>query len=226
MENFNLKKYLIENKLTSNSRTVAEESIFGNAAFAGPGDDPVYAKAQKKLPGSEPNTKEEQKLLDALEGWLASSWDGDDATIVRYKKIMPQLKQEYPQIFQPINPDGTLVYRGLSTINDYLQDILDNSTTSDWKEAGEGWWIYKKPVKPRSTSDLQSYTYNINKAKQFGENSAVLITKQDSSFFMNSEVYNPQEEEVLHFGRIYSQPVYLLIADYAYEMDVYEDEED
>jgi hypothetical protein len=208
------------------AKFLREEGAFGDTAFADKNDPPQYAQAQGKKPGTEPNTKEEQKLLDALEGWLESSWDGDDSTIVRYKKLMPQLKQEYPQVFQPLKPDGTPVYRGLSSLNDYLEGVVDNSNPSDWKQAGEGWWIYRKPVKPRSTSDLQSYSYSMEKAKQFGENSAILVTKQDSSFFMNSAVYNPLEEEVLHFGRIYSHPVYLIISEYIYEMSVADDDED
>jgi hypothetical protein len=226
MENFNLKKFLVENKLTINSRMLSEEGIFGDVAFGGKDDAPVYAKAQGKEPGSEPNTKDEQKLLDALEEWLESFFGYGEGTILRFKKEMPLLKQQYPQIFQPQKPDGTLVYRGLSSINDYLQDIVDNSTTSDWKQAGEGWWIYKKPVKPRSNNNLQSYSYSIDKAKLFGENNGLLVTKQDENFFMNSDVYNPLEQEILHYGRIYKHPVYFMIADYTYEMDVYDEDEE
>jgi hypothetical protein len=43
---------------------------------------------------------------------------------------------------------------------------------------------------------------------------------------MNSAVYNPTEEEVLHFGRIYNHPVYLIISEYIYEMSVADDDED
>jgi len=217
MEDFNLKKFLVENKLTINSRVINEEGIFGDTAFADKNDPPQYAKAQGKEPGSEPDTKEEKRLLDALESWLEASWQGDGEVIKGYKKLMPQLKQEYPQIFAPLKPNVTVVYRGLSTVNEYLETLIENSSPSDWKQVEEGWWIYKKPVKPRSTSDLQSYTYDLERAKLFGENNAILITKQDNSFFMNSEVYNPVEQEVLHFGRVYEYPVYLMIADYLYE---------
>ena len=48
MENFNLKKFLVENKLTTNSRIINEEGIFGDIAFGGEEDPPAYAKAQGK----------------------------------------------------------------------------------------------------------------------------------------------------------------------------------
>jgi len=226
MENFNLKKFLVENKLTTNSRIINEEGIFGDIAFGGEEDHPGYAKAQGKEPGSEPNTKDEQRLLDALEEWLTSFFGYGESTILRFKKVMPQLKQQYPQIFQPQKPEGTPVYRGLSQLNDYLQVIVENSSPSDWKQAGEGWWIYKNPIKPRSTNNLQSYSYIMDKAKLFGENNGLLVTKQDENFFMNSDIYNPLEQEILHYGKIYKYPVHLMIADYQYEMYVDDGDEE
>jgi len=214
--NFNLRKFLVENKLTNNSRALSE-GMFGDVAFADKEDPPRYAKAQGKEPGSEPNTDNEQEFIEELEDWLTSPMEADEDVIAKYGRMMPQLKQQYPEIFLPSEQNGTLIYRGLADINDNLQNQIEKTTAKDYIPVEGGtFYLLKKPVSYTSRTEIQSYTYSLETSKRFGKNTAILVTKQDDTFFMNPPVYNPSEEELLHIGQESKQVFYLLLSRYIY----------
>ena len=228
MENFNLKKFLVENKLTSNSR-ILSEGIFGDTAFADKRDPPSYAQAQGKEPGSEPDVKGEHEFVKELENWLTSPMEADIDLILKYKKVMPQLKQDYPQVFNPAKPNGPLVYRGLAGINEGLQSQIENSSPQDYIPTKDGRFLLKAPIKYKSRDPLQSFTYDAKTALKFGGSTAMLITKQDDGFCMNATNWNPLEQELLHLGRKHEHPTYLLVSGYEYgiavDLDYNEDDE-
>jgi hypothetical protein len=146
--------------------------------------------------------------------------EADIDLILKYKKAMPQLKQEYPQVFNPAKPNGTIVYRGLAGINEGLESQIKNSSPQDYIPTKDGRFLLKTPVKYKSRDPLQSFTYDANIGRKFSDNSAMLITKQDNGFCMNATTWNPLEQEVLHLGRKHEYPIYLLVSGYEYGMKV------
>jgi hypothetical protein len=211
-------------------KTPKEEKIFGDFIFAD--DDPsrinyglrdvafkfIQAQNQK-----EANTPEETKLLLLLKQWVDSVQESDN--IAASKPLLIKLKEQYPLFFAPEYPIGTIMFRGLSQVNQNVADELRKLRLSDFvvykqdpkaiiNYAKSQFVLVKKPIDYSPSKPIQSWTQDLTKAKGFyGE--GMLITKQDNDFFINEntleKIYGSDEQENIHIGRKFDNNVYLCL---------------
>jgi len=219
MDNFDLKKYLVENKATIASRLITEDLDLGNVAF---GENPAFIKLQG-ADAEEKNTEEEAWLQATLHDWFTlGDYFGDDPNgrterlaklLMQYKGDLFKLKSQYPNVFmQPTNHYEKYVYRGTSVAPDE-QTIYRIIKASPQVYVG---FQSDAPVvvvpflyKPRSP--VQSWAIDSAVAYRYAELynpdiQAILIAKTDNdSFWMNpasATIFSGfEEEETLHFGQ-------------------------
>jgi hypothetical protein len=188
-----------------------EAGILDKIAFGDVNNDWGLARLQGEKPGREPNNSFEDGLFDVINRWLGGSTN----SIFNYKKQMPLLAKQYPAIFKPITPQGTILYRGLTQLSNKTRDyLIANSNPSDWIMMKEQYWLCKIPIQYVPHYKAQSWTDKLSVAQGFGD-TGVLVTKQDSSFYFNKKalavIYGESEHEVIHFGKDYTNPVYIAV---------------
>ena len=211
-------------------KAAKEEKIFGDFIFAD--DDPsrinyglrdVAFKFINSQNQREPNTPEETKLLLLLKQWTESVTEYDQ--IADSKPLLEKLKEQYPLYFAPEYPVGTIMFRGLSRVNQSVLVELKKLKLSDfiiYKEDPKAIFDYeksqfvlvKKPIDYSPSKPIQSWTPNLKNAKGFyGE--GMLITKQDNDFFINEntleKIYGHEENENIHIGKKFDNNVYLCL---------------
>lgn len=210
------------------------ESAFGDAAFADRkqkdlNDDPTYSNflgmQGRSDADAEPNTSKEDKIYKALLKWVGDANDSSAKDLSKNIDALKKGKQLFPAIFAPEKPDGTKVYRGIKKLSQPMYKSLAASTKKeDWVQikdlvdyAGDedGWFICKKPINYTPRREWQSWSYDADSAIQFA-GQGILVTKQDSDFYFSSKtmelIYaNESENEILHHGQTYSNPVYLTV---------------
>ena len=132
-------------------------------------------------------------------------------------------KTKFPSIFKPETPNGTEVYRGLKNIPksliSSLQKKYDPSDYTKVKIGGKVFYRYDKPIFYEPERDIQSWTSTESVAKRFAE-SGLLISEQNDEYFFNQKVMNylfsyisnQSENEILHFGKKYSNPVFIALS--------------
>jgi hypothetical protein len=211
-------------------KTPKEEKIFGDFIFAD--DDPTrisyplrdiafkFIQAQNH---KEVNTPEETKLLLLLTQWTNNVTEYDK--IADLKPLLVKLKEQYPLFFAPEYPVGTIMYRGLSRVNQSVSDELKKLKVSDfviYKEDPKAIFNYeksqfvlvKKPIDYIPSKPIQSWTPNLKSAKGFYQE-GMLITKQDNDFFINENtlenIYGSEENENIHIGKKFDNNVYLCL---------------
>lgn len=208
-----------------------QDPTFGNAAFADPnqrsGDnadtthDKFLSLQGKSQKDAEPNTEEEEKIYRALRD-LVSNYDPKaDKVLAKRLDALDRGKRLFPTVFSPEKPNGTVVYRGLRKLTPTMFGILSqNAERGDWQsiqmEGNKSWYLCKKPVKYSPTRIWQSWSYSQESAAFFGE-AAMLVTKQTDEFYFSTRTMNiifrkHDEQEILHFGYSYSNPVYIAIS--------------
>lgn len=185
------------------------DADFGKVVFGGPKDEPEFARMQGAKPGSEPNTPEEQKLLKALRGWVISpSYGVKD--IFKLKKLIQAAAEKYPKILKPKTPIGTPLFRGLKSLSPEILEVVKASNPEDWVYS-KGMMLLKNPINYTPRTEVQSWTNELSSAMEFATE-GILITKQTEDFYFNQEVfdelYGRPEEEVLHLGTKYDNPIY------------------
>lgn len=215
---------------------------FGNVAF---GEDPKIADLQNKNDDEE-NTEFEADLLDMLYQWVASSVDTHDIQddLYKIKNILKKAQGKFPEVFKPKTPNGTQLYRGLKWKPEKIASLINNQK-SGFKMYGiptrkgsvEIFWMYEKPIEYKPTGKVQSWstyssiaidfsTWNLDDFDTDFDAAVLLKTKQNDEYIFNQDLmdilwYNTtasqSEEEILHFGKTYSEPVYLLISDALYK---------
>lgn len=186
-----------------------DDSDFGKVVFGGKKDEPEFARMQGAKPGSEPNTPEEQKLLKALRGWVVSpSYGVKD--IFKLKKLIQAAAEKYPKILKPKTPNGTPLFRGLKNLSPEILEVVKASKPEDWVYS-KGMMLLKNPINYKPRTEVQSWTNEFISATEFATE-GMLITKQTNDFYFNQEVfdelYGRPEEEVLHLGTKYDNPIY------------------
>jgi len=192
-----------------------KDKTFGNVVFGDPKDRPYLAKIQNAKPGSEKDTEKEKNLYNALEKWVDSRAKG----IGGLKKNIELIKlgaQKYPKVFSPDKPNGTIVYRGISNLSTDIIDNLKKTSLQNWSKSNRNYWMYKNPIEYNPRSEIQSWTYSTKIGWKFGGN-AILLTKQNSEFYFNSQViaafFGTFEDEILHYGTSFSEEVYIGVDD-------------
>jgi hypothetical protein len=211
-------------------KTPKEEKIFGDFIFAD--DDPsrisfplrdIAFKFIQEQNHKEVNTPEETKLLLLLTQWTNSISEYDK--IAELKPLLIKLKEQYPLYFKPDYPNGTIMFRGLSRINQGVYEELKKLKVSDfviYKEDPKAQYTYaksqfvllKKPIDYVPSKPIQSWTPSLKSAQGFyGE--GMLITKQDNDFFINEntleKIYGSEENENIHIGKKFDNNVYLCL---------------
>lgn len=204
--------------------------VFGDAPFA---EYTAYAKRLgTKIKST--NTKEEDKILDALGRWTNGDYDVANF-IYKNKDLFKNAAKKYPRIFAPDKPNGTIVYRGLHSAQKIYslidKDILKITKGYKAPIPKENYVLWKnlvvrvKPLKYNPHRKIQSFSYDLKVAGEFASNgstSAILIKKQNSEFLFNTWLfkypYTANEQEILHFGDSLDVTVALDFATLSYYM--------
>jgi hypothetical protein len=197
------------------------EDTFGKVIF---GSDKEYARIQGK--DVERNTKAETELIQAIANWVEGSYPSEVSKILwRKYDVLKKASSVFPQILKPRTTNGTDLYRGVSSLNVELKSKLLKTKPSDWMEDG-GKWRYTKPVVYKPHQVIQSWTSNQEVAWGFSIEvgtvfGGMLTTKQNDEFLFNQDfislVYSREsnskvdEEEVLHFGKTFTDDVYIIV---------------
>jgi hypothetical protein len=202
------------------------EKTFGKIVFGDPdgewSDD--FASLQNVEP-IERNTEEEDEILRILSIWVQDPDDEDPVDNKLYSKfeLFKKATNSFPNVFKPRTPNGTELYRGLSRSGKNIITRLENTKSDDYEQFGQNkmYFKFKRPIKYVPHNLVQSWTSNPNVAIEFSqvdsyELGAILITNQNDEFLFNqdalkifSEEY--EEDEVIHFGKEYSDEVYVAI---------------
>jgi hypothetical protein len=200
------------------------KSIFGDIAF---GTEKQFVKLQGKT-GTENNTQLEQKIFDALLGFINRPDSVRADFLYKNMDLFKKSKTKFPSIFKPDTSNGTEVYRGLSLINRELLSKLEKSTTTDdytkVKIGGITYYQCNKPIIYTPHSSVQTWTYSKSIAAQNNGEFAVLITNQNDEYlfsqkamkiFLNTSEQSSglDQKSVLHFGKKYSKPVYIALSE-------------
>ena len=205
-----------------------EDEVEDNFGKVFLGNNRDIAKLQGKEP--EKNTPSEKKILIALTRWVAklsdSGWDSAQKTLMNNYPLLKKAASTFPTVLKPKTPNGTELYRGLNTLNPSLKSQLFKTSPSDWIEAGT-LWRYTKPISYTPHQDIQSWSTNKLIARGFSTEldfkGGILITNQNDEFLFNQDLISiinsktganeVDESEVLHFGKQYSNDVYIMVHD-------------
>lgn len=200
---------------------------FGDVLF---GSDRNLASFQGKT--VEKNTEFETQLLDIMSRWLVGGWDDTEKFLWKNYPLLKKAAAVFPKVLKPKTPNGTEVYRGLAKLNPVLESQLMKTDVSDWIESGDN-WMYLKPISYTPRQNVQSWTSSTHISSEFALSRkeapygdyffVMLSTTQNDEYLFNSKFLSKiatsywknfiNEEETLHFGKSYKDPVYVLISD-------------
>jgi hypothetical protein len=197
------------------------KTVFGNIAFGDESDDEFYKKfvrLQGKT-GSEKNTKIENQIFTLLSKWTGESTGNIANKLYNYESLFRAASKKFPTIFKPDTPNGTEMYRGLKYTSTKLISFLKKTSPKDWKriKIGNGEYVkYSKPITYTPERQVQSWTTSKSVANNFGWTS-VLISKQNNEYLFSQKSMNilsggEDEKEVMHFGKEFSDDVYIALS--------------
>jgi hypothetical protein len=142
-----------------------------------------------------------------------------------YKDLFDKARKIYPKIFKPNKKLGTMVYRGIigmgtqTNKSDSIIELVKNSGKTDYIKCDDiAGYKFSRPIKYTPHKQIQSWTTEKNVANRFSWG-LLLTTALTDNFFMNPNTLNALftndagyfEYEILHFGKDYIKPVYLII---------------
>ena len=134
-------------------------------------------KIYLNTPG-EPHTATEYKILKAISEWLEGFRDGMNRSakvLVKYQTLLQAAKRKFPEVFKPIAPNGTVLYRGVAanigseSTNNWLEKVT-STKKSGWKPIqlfGTTYYKTKNSVSYTPTTALQSWTAKEDTVKNF-----------------------------------------------------------
>jgi hypothetical protein len=202
------------------------KKAFGDIVFGDISQDDFFKKLVKLQgkTGSEKNTKIEKQILSYILQWVRTPDGTISNNLYKNKDLLKNAKTKFPSIFKPETPNGTEVYRGLQDISkNIISPLREKSDYNDYtklKIGKEVFYRYDKPISYKPHRDVQSWTSNINVSKRFGDH-GILISEQNDEYFFNQKVMNylfsftsgnGKENEILHFGKKYSKPVFIAVS--------------
>lgn len=164
--------------------------------------------------------------------------------LMKYHLLLQSAKSRFPKVFKPELPIGTDIYRGVGSGNRWLNKTLSTDKDS-WEPIhlfGDTYYRTVKSVDYNPRTALQSWTSNERSVRSFSHIQSANIssetnkTRQGEIFLMsklNDEfIFNENflytilrvvqhadiknEYEVIHFGKTYSEPVYIVISSSIY----------
>lgn len=185
----------------------------------------------------EPNTKFEDKLIDAFFGWYIDAMDSSDNTLRDFLPVLKSARKKWPNVFKPHVSDGTVIFRGMLTVSDKVLNTLKKKielNPEDFTKVKTGesanYYMYKNPIKYTTLKSAQSWTDSIKIAKKFTSKDKkkatslgqgfILITKCNDEFFMNknfSKLFGFNENEIIHIGKYYKSNVYIAVPESLFE---------
>jgi hypothetical protein len=188
--------------------------VFGDIAF---GDDPRFQRIQGKR-NYEENTKYEDIIFDIISDWAHMADGITSKKLYRREDLFRAASKKFPTVFKPDTPNGTEVYRGLATTKTKLISFLKKTPLKDWKSIeinNKSYKRYKKPIEYNPSREVQSWTTSQSIAHRFAE-SSVLISKQNEEYLFSQKTMNiifngRNEKEILHFGKQFSNDVFIAI---------------
>lgn len=211
------------------------DDVFGDVAF---GSNWYIARLQGK--NEEDDTELEGKLLSVLYTWLDDSSSLEQDQLYAVRDLLKKASERFPRIFKPDTPNGTLLYRGIrergykadSKYTEIVSALSKSDFTKNEIPSRKGdirtFWRYNKPIKYTPSGKVQSWTTSASIGVGFSAG-ILLQTKQNNEYLFNQEALdilwneltgNPSEQEILHFGKTYSEPVYLMLSDPFYQLYV------
>lgn len=115
-------------------------------------------------------------MYTALQVWVNSTNIGEEYMKKFIPKI-PELAKQYPTIFKPTTPNGTILYRGLDTVQNRLWKELVKLGPEYWTpvvESGDEIMLCKKPIAYKPRGIVQSWTPSVKIAQRFAGQGALL----------------------------------------------------
>ena len=210
---------IMESTYRNGGKVEQEKHIFGKYAFAD--NNNRVNKVARKLQNTkeyEKDTPLEDKVYDLLLEWTQTSRNAKD--VYAAKKYFEQAKSQYPEIFSPQSKG--IIYRGLSAgLGDisFPKKVDFNDLEKVKVSKNESFYLYKKPIRYTPRANTESWTTNINVAKEFsGKNGIILISKIDDSYYMNPKIMNEiygmkAEDEVIKLGKDFVKNVFVMFGD-------------
>lgn len=175
----------------------------------------------KGNPPFEENTEFERKLVLLLKKWVSGvDLPKVGEELIKQLEIIEEGANKFPELFRPVTPIGTELYRGLSNISSRVETGLNANKESDFEKmsiGGATYWKLKKPISYKARTSVQSWTSEESVAKRFAKNTGILImTTQDDDFYFNQKFINvlfkgTDERETLHFGSDYNSDVFIVM---------------
>jgi hypothetical protein len=202
------------------------KTVFGNIVFGDPLNygSTEFAAIQNMEP-TEYNTKEENEILNLLRTWVQEDEDEEPPydKLYSYFDLFKSATSKFPRIFKPKTPPGTVLYRGLRLSSDSIFEQLRDTKREDYEaiQSNDMYHKYKNPIKYVPSEPIQSWSSELSVAFEFAQKwdftrGVVLITQQNNQFLFNqdalrilSETFD--EQEVIHFGKEYSDEIYVAI---------------
>ena len=192
----------------------------------------------------EPLTSTEYKILNAVSKWIEGfrqEMTQAAKVLMKYQSLLQQAKGKFPEVFKPAISNGTIIYRGVASNSNWLKKVL-NTKKSDWVSIhlfGETYYRTENSITYDPTTALQSWSAKEQTAKSFaGIQSAelrgkagelFLLSKLNDEFIFNEQFLNAvlkvvattisnvgEESEVIHFGNVYAEPVYVVVNEAIY----------
>ena len=218
-----LKNILVEDEV---------DDVFGDIAF---GEDSRIVRYQNKSE-IEADSELEYKLHRALKNWVSLDNNGRikaSDVLYQYEDLFRKAQTKFPSIFRPKTKNGTSLYRGLSQFSYDNTEKIREKPIEEFNRvslAGGWYWLYPKPIEYIPENDLQSWTSSPEVAKKFSmakigrykEYGGVLFTKQNDEFLFNQDffgrIWTPPEDEILHFGKQYKEPVHICLHDFYFHL--------
>lgn len=220
---------MIKLKDILNETDAEVKSTFGNTAFGDTSSSNIRGQKFLNLQGKkgqpEINTKLEAEIMSVLVGWTSRTNTLRADYLMSKEQLFRKAAKVFPMIFKPETPNGTDLYRGLKyTQNKTIENSLKGTKPKDYKKVKHGmntYYSYVKPINYEPHMSVQSWTSNVESAAHFGD-SAILTTKQDDDFLFNQIAMSifygrGMENEILHFGKSYKNPVFIMVEEYNFE---------
>lgn len=188
-----------------------------------------YSKIAIKKLEDELGQKETEKMLDVLDTWVGDSDSSSANYLYKNFETFKKLKKTIPYVFTPKTPNGTTLYRGLTSPSKELKEFAKTAQQNKEKFTavrigGNTWYKYKKKISYNPHLNCQSWTDSFTSAFRFADRSfdndfqTMLCTDQDNNFLFNTDFirsiapeFASNEKELIHFGKEYPKGVYLMI---------------